>query len=256
MAAPPAKLIESSRARRALSRLTTVIDKVTCRIPRGTPAQTIEAIDARRGLSEQQRQSLTALGDSKAGAAFIDEKVDDINRAAFHRSAFVLNALTQALFVDITAPMRLSLPQLKVALVVANLLLAAIAHLSMRRAYRALLAGPQALPPKRRLWGLLSNPRYNKAVKKYSRPYARSAWREKSLYRPAYFINALLIFLGSQFIIAPEKLLFPLSFIIDKVTGLITMLVLVFDLWRGVRAGDDSRRASEKQVSVYKNLDI
>src|SRR4029077_12800504 len=34
----------------------------------------------------------------------------------------------------------------------------------------ALLAGPNALPPKRFLWGLFRNRRYNKAVKKSSRP--------------------------------------------------------------------------------------
>ena len=69
----------------------------------------------------------------------------------------------------------------------------------MRQHFRALLAGPNALPPKRRLWGLLRNRDYNRAVKKSSHPYAQSAWKEKSVYRRAYFLNALTIFLGSQF---------------------------------------------------------
>jgi hypothetical protein len=38
-----------------------------------------------------------------AGAAFIDEKVQSINRGAFHRSAFALNAFTHLGFVDLAA---------------------------------------------------------------------------------------------------------------------------------------------------------
>jgi hypothetical protein len=126
----------------------------------------------------------------------------------------------------------------------------------MRQSLRALLAGPNALPPKRRLLGLSRNPKYNKAVKKSSRPHARSAWKEKSVYRPAYFLNALSIFLGSQFIISPEKLLFPLGFIVGKLTGLFSTLVMAFDVWRGLKAGDDARIAREREVSVYRDLDI
>jgi hypothetical protein len=89
----------------------------------------------------------------------------------------------------------------------------------MRQHFRALLAGPNVLPPKRRLWGLLRNRNYNRAVKKSSRPYAQSAWKEKSVYRPAYFLNALTIFLGSQFIIPPGKLIFPLGLIVGKLSA-------------------------------------
>jgi hypothetical protein len=48
-------------------------------------------------------------------------------------------------------------------------------------------------------------------VKKSSLPHARSAWRESSLYRAAYFINAAAIFIGSQFIIPPESSFSPLG---------------------------------------------
>jgi hypothetical protein len=126
----------------------------------------------------------------------------------------------------------------------------------MHKHFRALLAGPNALPPKRFLWGLFRNRQYNRAVKKSSRPYAQSAWKEKSIYRPAYFLNALSIFLGSQFIIPPEKLIFPLGLIVGKLSGLFSTLVMVFDVWRGVRAGDDARMAREREVSVYRDLDI
>jgi hypothetical protein len=103
---------------------------------------------------------------------------------------------------------------------------------------------------------MFPNRDYNRAVKKHSRPYARAAWREKSLYRPGYFFNAATIFLGAQFILAPEKLVFPIGFTIGKITGLFTTIVMVFDVWRGVRAGDDARLAREKEISVYRDLDI
>jgi hypothetical protein len=242
--------------RRWLARLSHWSAKATFRIRRGAPEVTIAELGKSWPLTEAQRASLLQLGGSKPGAAFIDEKVANINRAAFHRSAFVLNAAAHLLFVDLAAQLLLSLWQLKAALVAANLLLALVAHFQMGENFRALLAGPRQLPKKRRLWGLLRNPRYNKAVKKSSRPYARSAWKEQTLYRTAYFFNAATIFLGSQFILPPERLIFPFGFLVGKITGLITTIVVFFDGWRGIRAGDDARLAREREVSVYRNLKI
>jgi hypothetical protein len=261
MGADSSNFINSTRSHYAMARsllisLSTFVGQVTFKIKRGTPDETIAEIGRKWKLDDKQRQFLTELGGTKTGAAFLDEKVQDINRGAFHRSAFALNAFTQLGFVDLAAQLSLTLPQLKLALVLANLIIAGIAHASIRQHFRALLAGPNALPPKRRLWGLLRNPKYNRAVKKSSRPYARSAWKEKSLYRPAYFLNGLSIFLGSQFIIPPEKLIFPLGFIVGKFSGLFSTLVMLFDLWRGVRAGDHARLAREREVSVYRDLDI
>ena len=261
MAVEPEHLFNSVTQRYAvgrnfLTRLTTLASRATFRIPRGSPAETIDALAQRFKLDDEQRRALAERVATKAGAAFFDEKVQNINRSAYHRSAFVLNAFTHLGFVDLAAQLSLSFPALKLALVAANLALAAIAHFEMREHFQALVAGPNALPPKRRFWGLFPNPHYNRAVKKSSRPYARSAWKEKSLYRPAYFVNAVSLFLGSQFIIAPEKLIFPFGFVLGKITGLFSTLVMVFDVWRGVRAGDDARLAREREVSVYRDLDI
>jgi len=242
--------------RRWLARVSGWSAKATFRIKRGPPAVTIEELGKSWELTAEHRAALLQLGATKPGAAFIDEKVANINRAAFHRSAFALNAVTHLLFVDLAAQLLLSLTELKLALVALNLLLALVAHLQMRENFRALLAGPRALPKKRRMWGLLSNPRYNKAVKKSSKPYARSAWKEMTLYRSAYFFNAAAIFLGSQFILPPERLIFPFGFLIGKITGLVTTIVMFFDGWRGIRAGDDARLAREREVSVYRNLKI
>lgn len=261
MGAEPEHLLDSVTSRYAvgrsfLARLSAFVSQVTFNIRRGTPAETIEEIGRKWKLDDKQRQFLIEFGNTKAGAKFIDEKVQDINRGAFHRSAFALNAFTQLVFVDLAAQLYLSLPQLKLALFAVNLILAGIAHAEMRQHFRALVAGPNALPPKRRFWGMFPNPEYNRAVKKSSRPYAQSAWKETSIYRPAYFFNAVSIFLGSQFILPPEKLIFPFGFIIGKVSGLFSTVVMMFDVWRGVRAADDARIAREREVSVYRDLDI
>jgi hypothetical protein len=244
-------------ARGVFARLSGFMSRVTFRIPKGaTPLETIDELGKKWALSEEERLTLQALVRAKPGAAFFDEKIQAINRAAYHRSAFVLNAFTQLLFVDVAAQLFLRLPELKLFLFGANLLIALVAHFEMKSLFAALIAGPNALPPKRRFFGMFPNPEYNRAVKKNSRHYARSAWKEKSLYRPAYFVNAATIFLGAQFIVPLERLIFPFGFILGKVTGLYTTLVMAFDIWRGVRAGEDARIAREREVAVYRDLDI
>ena len=242
--------------RGVLTRAAGLFEQLTFRIPQGSSTETIAQLSQRWRLSEEKRQYLVGLCSEKVGATFFADKIEEMNRAALHRSAFALNAVTHLLFVDVGAQLYLSLPQIKLFFVLANLGVAWIAHASIRQELQALLAGPNALPPKRRMGGLLPNPDYNRAVKQSSLPHARSAWREKSLYRPAYFINAATIFLGSQFIFAPEKLIFPFGLILRKTTGLFSTLVMLFDVWRGVRAGDDARSAREKEISVYGELDI
>lgn len=245
-----------AKARGVFSRVSGFINWVTFRIEKAPPAELVAEVGRRWTLDEEERLRLLSLAATKTGATFIEEKVQNINRASYHRSAFFLNALTQLLFVDLAAQLYISFPALKIALIFANLALALVAHLEMRGHYQGLAAGPNALPPKRKLWGMFPNRDYNRAVKKHSRPYARAAWREKSLYRPGYFFNAATIFLGAQFILAPEKLIFPFGFVMGKITGLFTTIVMIFDVWRGVRAGDDARLAREKEISVYRDMDI
>ncbi|MGD9542691.1 MAG: hypothetical protein AB7F41_02400 [Methylocystis sp.] len=243
-------------ARDVFTRISAFLNKATFKIKRAPPLETIDEIAKRFKTDDYDRLKLKELAETKTGVAFIEEKTQDINRASFHRSAFALNAFTHLFFVDLAAQLSFSFLPLKFALAIANVILALLAHSSERQSYRALIAGPNALPPKRRFWGMFPNPAYNRAVKKNSRSYAQSAWEEKSLFRPAYFANAAVIFLGAQFILPPDRLIFPASFIVGKISGLFTTLVIAFDVWRGVRAGDAARIAREKEVSVYRHLDI
>ena len=142
-------------ARGAFTRLSSFLAWVTFRIPKGeTPLETIDELGKKRSLSEEERVTLQILVRDKAGAVFFDEKIQAINRAAYHRSAFLLNAFTQLLFVDVAAQLFLRVPELKISLFVANLLIALVAHFEMRSLFAALIAGPNALPPKRRFFGL------------------------------------------------------------------------------------------------------
>lgn len=236
--------------------LSAIFARATFRIRRGKPQETIAELDRRYKLTPAQQETLFRLAETKNGPTFIDEKVQSINRAAFHRSAFALNAFAQLVLVDIGAQVGVSLIWIKVILVAVNILLALVAHLTMEWTFEDLIAGPDALPPKRRFFGLAVNPKYNKAVKSRSRPYAREAWKEKSLFRPAYFINAALIFFGAQLIVPLDRLIFPFGMIFGKIVGLISTLLAVFDVWRGIRAGDDARVAREKEVGVYRDLNI
>ncbi len=245
-----------ANARGFLARASSLFTLVTYKVARGKPEESISDLDKKFGLEASQQQALFALAASKGGPAFIDEKIQDINRMAFHRSAFALNALAQLFFVDLPAQVGVSFIYMKLALVVANALLALYAHISLDWTLDDLIAGPDALPPKRRFFGLAVNPRYNKAVKNRSRPYAREAWKEKSLFRPAYFVNAATIFFGTQFILPLERLIFPFGMLFGKIIGLIATAIAAFDVWRGVKSGDDARVAREREVSVYRDLNI
>ena len=243
-------------ARRLFTRSSSFLADATFAIRQGTPDQTIAALSEKCALSDADRQKLADLCARKGGAGFLAEKVADMNREAFHRSAFALNALVQLLCVDLGAQFSVSLPQLKFLLVFMNLFLAMVAHYARRKRLRELIAGPSRLPSRRRCFGMLPNKAYNKAVKRSSRPFAQAAWRENSVYKPAYYLNAATLFFGSEFILPPSKLVFPFGFVLGKIVGLFTTLAMAFDIWRGVRASEDSRRAREREVAVYRDLDI
>jgi hypothetical protein len=245
-----------ANARGFLARANAIYSAVTFKIARGKPEESIADLAKKFRLDASQQQTLFDLAATKGGPNFIDEKVQDMNRAAFHRSAFALNAFAQLFFVDLPSQVGLSFVYLKLALVLANVALAIYAHVTLDWTLDDLIAGPNALPPKRRFFGLAVNPRYNKAVKNRSRPYAREAWKEKNLFRTAYFINAGTIFFGTQFIVPLERLIFPFGMLFGKIIGLIATALTAFDIWRGVKAGDDARVARERDVSVYRDLNI
>jgi hypothetical protein len=53
-----------------------------------------------------------------------------------------------------------------------------------------------------------------------------------------------------------ERLIFPFGMLFGKIIGLIATALTAFDIWRGVKAGDDARVAREREVSVYRDLNI
>jgi hypothetical protein len=261
MAQEPTPLMDSiftqvASARGLYGRVSDFLTRATFKISAGTPQQTIAALAASFGLGEADQKKLADLCATKSGAAFFAEKVETMDREATHRSAFALNALMQLLFVDLAAQIGLSFFTLKLLLTAANVLIAILAHLGRRQALRELLDGPNALPSKRRLFGLVANKSYNKAVKRNSQTHAETAWKEASIYRVAYYVNAATLFLGAEFILSPSKLIFPFSLVVGKLSGLFSTFVMLLDAWCGFKASEDSRRAREKEVAVYRDLDV
>ncbi len=99
--------------RGVLTRAAGLFEQLTFRIPQGSSTETIAQLSQRWRLSEEKRQYLVGLCSEKVGATFFADKIEEMNRAALHRSAFALNAVTHLLFVDVGAQLYLSLPQIK-----------------------------------------------------------------------------------------------------------------------------------------------
>ena len=135
-------------------------------------------------------------------------------------------------------------------------MLAMVAHLEMRQHFRALMAGPRQLPKRRRLFGLLSNPRYNKRGEEKLEALCAQRLEGDDAVSIAYFVNAggdlsgLAIHHPARAADLPVRLSARQDHRADHHRS------WCFDGWRGIRAGDDARLAREREVSVYRNLDI
>ena len=231
-------------------------DKATCQIVGATTEERIEALAKRFNKVAKNKQKLLYLLATAEGRQFVDQKIDTINREAFHRSAFFGNALVHAGFVNFSLLTLLPSYQLKLAFVGANLAISGFAHIQMRRELSRLVKGPQALPSKRKFFGLLKNKKYNKAVQASAKPHARQAWRERYLYRTGYFANAGLMFFGAEFLLAPDKLIPPISYVVSFATSLVTTPTAIINGWTGVKSLEASLQASMKENSTYKKYQI
>ncbi|NBX66717.1 MAG: hypothetical protein EBQ96_06965 [Proteobacteria bacterium] len=241
-----------------LARIWEIKDKLTYQVKGKNTDELIQNLATRFSLKPAHTAHLEDLAKTKEGRAFLMERVHGINRESFHRSAFLFNAASQIAFVDLAGTMLPFLPTLPLKLIfaAANLGIAAYAHRHVRRELRSLLAGPEALPPKRKWWGLLSNGAYNRAVKKQSKKHGKEAWREKIIYRGGYYLNAASLFLGGQFLVSSDKLIWPVSYIFAKAGTLVTLPLVGLNIWRGTVSGSNALRAREQQNSTLGKLQI
>lgn len=233
-------------------------DSWTYQVTGRDAAELVQNLTLRFKLGTEQTAELERLITSKQGRAFLMERVHGINRESFHRSAFLFNAASQIAFVDLASGLMPFLPvlPLKMVFAAANLGIAAYAHRQIRHEVKSLLAGPEALPPRRRLWGLLANPAYNRAVKRQSEKHGKEAWREKIVYRGGYYLNAASLFLGGQFLVPADKLIWPIGYIVGKTATVITMPLMALNIWRGTVSGSNALRAREQQNSTLGKLNL
>lgn len=222
---------------------------------------------------EKVRARLDDIIETKAGALFFDDKIDEINRESFHKGALLANAALQLLTVDL-----LNLgTALKAALVTANLGLAYYAHTRINKAKTELLAGPTKVPPKPQrdvpnldrwnVWRWLVGGKSKKqlhAELSYTRehldhfeardkrdlPYKASAKREL-VYAAAYAANATTLVFGASPI---THYLIDLPILDDSLTLVINSVAALGNAAAGLSSliisGHLNAGASKKHLTV------
>ncbi len=166
-----------------------------------TDSDLLKSLRAYFDLSNNERKKLSTLKKKKKGSNFITQKVDEVNRYASHRTAFLANALVQLLLVNLASISLLGfIPNIysKLLLVSANLLIALLAWRRVRACKQTLLQGP-ATKPKWSIWGAFRGNRrkHNKHIKAQAKPY-KTHMSDERLFRMIYLINAITIFFASQ----------------------------------------------------------
>ena len=154
-------------------------------------------------FDDKEQTKLQTIQNEDDGEDFIDRKIDDVNRNASHRTAFVANALAQFLLVNLSSISLLSfVPDswFKVLMVGANLLIAFLAWRRIRNSRSQLLEGPSD-EPNWSFWGMFRSNRrkHNQHVKDLAEPY-KFRMRDERLFSIMYMVNAVTLFFASQLI--------------------------------------------------------
>ena len=153
----------------------------------------------------KEQTSLQKIQNEEDGEEFIDRKINDVNRNASHRTAFVANALAQLLLVNLSSMSLLSfVPEswFKVLLVGANLLIALLAWRRIRNSKSQLLDGPSD-EPNWSFWGMFRSNRrkHNQHVKDLAEPH-KFRMRDERVFSIMYMVNAVTLFFASQLILS------------------------------------------------------
>ncbi len=197
-------------------------------------------------------------GKSEKGEAFLLSKVNDVNRYASHRIAFVANAFIQLLLVNLSTITVLSfMPAFyfKAALVGVNLLVALLAWRRIRASRKQLLLGPSQ-KPKWSIWGIFRGNRrkHNKHIKNQAQPY-KIRMRDERFFMMVYLLNAITIFFASQLIFANY-----LPSILQGIIGIpVFILSLLFALpnaYWGITANNQVVKAATKRGSQLDKMKL
>lgn len=168
-----------------------------------TTANKLDNLKTYFEFNAKQQTKLLKIQSEENGEAFIDRKINDVNRNASHRTAFVANALAQLLLVNVSSMSLLSfVPEswFKILLVSANLLIALIAWRRIRNSKSQLLEGPSD-EPNWSFWGMFRSNRrkHNQHVKDLAEPH-KLRMRDERLFSIMYVVNAVTLFFASQLI--------------------------------------------------------
>lgn len=154
-------------------------------------------------LDTNEQADIRKIYNEEDGEAFIDRKINDVNRSASHRTAFIANALAQLLLVNLSSVSLLSfVPEswFKIILVGVNLLVAFLAWRRIRNSKSQLLKGPSE-EPNWSFWGMFRSNRrkHNKHVKDLAEPH-KIRMRDERIFSILYTVNAVTLFFASQLI--------------------------------------------------------
>lgn len=156
-------------------------------------------------LDNDEYLDLEKVQAEEDGVVFISRKVNDVNRNASHRTAFLANALFQFLLVNLSSMTLLSFVPgswFKVLLVGANLLIAFLAWRRIRNSRSQLLKGPRD-EPDWSFWGMFRSNRrkHNQHIKDLAEPH-KIRMRDERIFSILYAVNAVTIFFASQLILS------------------------------------------------------
>ena len=192
------------------------------------------------------------------GEDFIDRKVDDVNRNASHRTAFVANALAQFLLINVSSISLLSfVPEswFKILLVGANLFIALIAWRRIRNSRSQLLEGPSE-EPNWSFWGMFRSNRrkHNQHVKDLAEPH-KIRMRDERLFSIMYVVNAVTLFFASQLIFS-EYLPSIIEGIINFPLFIVTIPLAIANAYWAFRSNNQVVKAATERGRMLDKLKL
>ena len=209
-------------------------------------------------FDSDEQAELQKIQNEEYGEDFIDRKIDDVNRNASHRTAFVANALAQLLLVNLSSMSLLSfVPELwfKGLLVGANLFIAFLAWRRICNSKSQLLEGPSE-EPNWSFWGMFRSNRrkHNQHIKDLAEPH-KLRMRDERVFSIMYMINAVTLFFASQLILS-EYLPAIIGGIINFPLFIVTIPLAIANAYWAFRANNQVVKAATERGRTLDKLKL
>lgn len=209
-------------------------------------------------FDSDEQADLQKIRTEDDGEDFIDRKINDVNRNASHRTAFVANALAQLLLVNLSSMSLLSfVPEswFKVLLIGANLFVAWIAWRRIRNSKKQLLEGPSE-EPNWSFWGMFRSNRrkHNQHVKDLAEPH-KIRMRDERIFSIMYTVNAVTLFFASQLIFS-DYLPSIIGGIINFPLFIVTIPLAIANAYWAFRANNQVVKAATERGRMLDKLKL